>query len=57
MKRLERLTSILIFPSAVLMSVTVLPTTPSGALVLFSLMMIAFGYSLNSKKISYLPSS
>ncbi len=37
---------VLIFPSAVLASTTVLPTTPSGALWLFSAMMIACGYFL-----------
>jgi uncharacterized membrane protein YiaA len=37
-------TFILIFPSAVAASTTLLPTTPSGALWLFSLMMIACGY-------------
>jgi len=37
---------VLIFPSAVIASVTVLPTTPSGALWLFSAMMIACGYFL-----------
>jgi hypothetical protein len=35
---------VLIFPSAVLASTTLLPTTPSGALWLFSSIMIAFGY-------------
>lgn len=39
-----------IFPSAVIASVTVLPTTPSGALWLFSLMMIAVGYSMATRK-------
>jgi hypothetical protein len=34
---------VLIFPSAVLASITFLPTTPSGALWLFSLMTIAYG--------------
>ena len=37
-------TFVLILPSAVLASITVLPTTPSGALWLFSVMMIACGY-------------
>ena len=37
---------VLTLPSAVAASVTVLPTTPSGALWLFSLMMIACGYFL-----------
>jgi hypothetical protein len=35
---------VLIFPSAVLASLTILPTTPSGALWLFSAMMCACGY-------------
>jgi hypothetical protein len=35
---------VLVFPSAVAASVTLLPTTPSGALWLFSLVMIACGY-------------
>ena len=39
-------TFVLIFPSAVVASITVLPTTPSGALWLFSVMMIACGYCL-----------
>jgi len=43
-------TFVLIFPSAVVASVTVLPTTPSGALWLFSLMMIACGYFLATRK-------
>ena len=37
-------TFVLILPSAVLASLTVLPTTPSGALWLFSIMMIVCGY-------------
>ncbi len=36
---------ILVFPSAVLASTTILPTTPSGALILFAGTMVAFGYS------------
>lgn len=36
---------LMVAPSAVLMSVTLLPTTPSGALALFSVGMIALGYS------------
>ena len=39
-------TFVLILPSAVVASITVLPTTPSGALWLFSVMMIACGYFL-----------
>jgi hypothetical protein len=41
---------VLIFPSAVVASTTVLPTTPSGALWLFSVMMIACGYFLAAGK-------
>jgi hypothetical protein len=41
---------VLIFPSAVIASLTLLPTTPSGALWLFSLMMIAVGYSMAARK-------
>jgi len=37
---------VLVAPSAVAMSLTLLPTTPSGGLWMFSLMMIALGYSL-----------
>lgn len=37
---------VLIFPSAVLASISILPTTPSGALWLFSGMMMACGYFL-----------
>lgn len=37
---------VLMFPSAVVASITLLPTTPSGALWLFSLMMITCGYCL-----------
>lgn len=36
----------LIFPSAVLASLTLLPTTPSGALWLFSAMMAAYGLTV-----------
>ena len=43
-------TFVLIFPSAVVASITVLPTTPSGALWLFSVMMIACGYFLAAGK-------
>ena len=35
---------VLIFPSAVLASTTLLPTTPSGALWLFSILMVVCGY-------------
>jgi hypothetical protein len=35
---------LLIFPSAVVASTTLLPTTPSGALWLFSTMMLVCGY-------------
>jgi len=41
---------VLIFPSAVVASITILPTTPSGALWLFSVMMIACGYFLATGK-------
>ena len=41
---------VLTFPSAVIASVTLLPTTPSGALWLFCLMMIAAGYSMAVQK-------
>jgi hypothetical protein len=41
---------ILIFPSALVASITILPTTPSGALWLFSLMMMACGYFLATGK-------
>jgi hypothetical protein len=41
---------VLIFPSAVVASITVLPTTPSGALWLFSIMMIICGYFLATGK-------
>ena len=43
-------TFVLMLPSAVVASTTVLPTTPSGALWLFSLMMIACGYFLVTGK-------
>jgi hypothetical protein len=36
----------MVFPAAIVASLTFLPTTPSGALWLFSLIMIACGYSL-----------
>lgn len=39
---------VLIFPSAVVASITVLPTTPSGALWLFSVMMMVCGYLLGT---------
>lgn len=45
---------VLVFPCAVLMSLTLLPTTPSGGLWMFSLMMVALGYSLRSRGPSYL---
>jgi hypothetical protein len=41
---------ILIAPGAVAMSLTLLPTTPSGALWLFSLTMIILGYHLRSNR-------
>jgi len=37
---------VLIFPSAVIASLTVLPTTPSGALWFFSIMLVAYGYEV-----------
>lgn len=43
-------TFVLIFPAAVVASITVLPTTPSGALWLFSVMMVACGYFLVTGK-------
>jgi len=45
---------VLVAPSAVAMSLTLLPTTPSGALWGFSLMMIALGCSLRFGRPSYL---
>ena len=39
-------TFVMILPSAVVASITVLPTAPGGALWLFSVMMIACGYFL-----------
>jgi hypothetical protein len=39
---------LLVFPSAVVASITLLPTTPSGALWLFSLIMCACGWFLAS---------
>lgn len=39
---------VLVFPSAVVLSLTLLPTTPSGALWLFSLLMIGVGRSLRT---------
>lgn len=41
---------VLIFPSAVIASTTVLPTTPSGALWWFSVVMMACGYLLAAGK-------
>ena len=41
---------VLIFPSAVLASTTVLPTTPSGALWWFSVVMMACGYLMAAGK-------
>jgi mannose/fructose/N-acetylgalactosamine-specific phosphotransferase system component IIC len=45
---------VLVAPSVVAMSLTLLPTTPSGGLWIFSLMMIALGYSLRFGRPSYL---
>ncbi len=47
-------TFVAIFPSAVVASTTMLPTTPSGALWLFSLMMIGCGYFLATGKHDHL---
>lgn len=44
----------LVFPSAVLASISLLPTTPSGALWLFSLLMIACGWLVGSGRASRL---
>ena len=41
---------VLIFPAAVLASVTLLPTTPSGSLWLFSIIMVACGYFMAAGK-------
>jgi hypothetical protein len=38
----------LIFPTAVMASLTMLPTTPSGALWFFSAMMVAYGFTIAS---------
>jgi hypothetical protein len=39
---------VLVGPSAVVVTLTLLPTTPSGGLWMFSMMMIAVGYCLRS---------
>ena len=44
---------ILITPSAPIITLTLLPTSPSGGLLLFSIMMILLGYSFLSKHLSY----
>lgn len=44
---------ILITPSAPLITLTILPTTPSGGLLLFSIMMVLLGYSFLSKRITF----
>ena len=41
---------VLIFPSAVAASITVLPTTPSGALWLFEIVIMTCGYFLATRK-------
>lgn len=41
---------VLVFPSAAVASITILPTTPSGALWLFCVMMMACGYFLATGK-------
>lgn len=46
---------VLVAPSAVVLSLTLLPTTPSGGLWMFSLMMIAVGYSLRNESPSWFP--
>lgn len=48
---------VLIFPSAVIVTLTLLPTTPSGGLWMFSVMMIALGYSFASHKLSPQPAA
>jgi hypothetical protein len=48
---------ILITPSAILLSLTLLPTTPSGGLWFFSLIMIILGYNFASGRFSYLPAN
>lgn len=45
---------VLVAPSIVVLSLTLLPTTPSGGLWLFSLMMIALGWSLRTGRPAYL---
>jgi hypothetical protein len=44
---------VLITPSAILLSLTLLPTTPSGGLWLLSAVMIAMGYSMTSGRLAY----
>lgn len=45
---------VLVFPSAVLASISLLPTTPSGALWLFSILMAACGWLIGSGRASRL---
>lgn len=44
---------ILITPSAPLLTLTILPTAPSGGLLLFSSMILLIGYSSLSKRLTY----
>jgi hypothetical protein len=41
---------IMVFPSAIVISTTLLPTTPSGGLWIFSFMLVAFGFSILSSR-------
>ena len=45
---------ILISPSAPAISLTLLPTSPSGGLLLFSIMLVLLGYSFLSTRLSYI---
>ena len=45
---------VLIFPGALLASISLLPTTPSGALWWFSLMLVAVGYCLATGRVEQL---
>ncbi len=45
---------ILITPSAPIATLTLLPTSPSGGLMLFSIMMILLGFSFLSRHLSYI---
>ena len=48
---------LLVLPSAVLASVTLLPTTPSGALWLFSLLMLVYGFLVTTGRAGRLVSA